>query len=126
MARITIVQNGQSSLVVDLDTRELTLPNGKHRDATVFANEDGVITSPKGLLDKIAAGTVKVVDLYGLKLPGDTLAEAVEEKEEPVVVSNKPKPGAKKTPAPVAVPVTPPAAPIVPAGSPLDLPEDEA
>ncbi len=125
MARITIVQNGQSSLVVDLDTRELTLPNGKHRDATVFANEDGVITAPQGLLDKIAAGTVKVVDLYGLKLPGGAPEEKTETKLEPVVES-KPKPGAKKTPVVTPPTVTPPTAPTVPTGSPLDLPEDEA
>ena len=123
MARITVYQQGQSSLVVSLDTRELVLPNGKHRDATVFANEDGVIQSPQDLLDKIAAGTVKVVDLYGLTLPdGNTPEESapVETKLEPVVES-KPKPGAKKTPAaPVVAPVTPLT------GSPLDLPEDEA
>lgn len=121
MARITVFQEGKSSLVVNLDTRDLVLPNGKHRDATVFANEDGVIQSPKDLLDKIAAGTIKVVDLYGLKLPSDAPSEdaPVETKLEPVVES-KPKPGAKKTPAPVVVP------PTVPMVSPLDLPEDEA
>mgnify|MGYP003478475868 CR=1 FL=1 len=125
MARITVYQQGQSSLVVSLDTRELVLPNGKHRDATVFANEDGVIQSPEDLLDKISEGTVKVVDLYGLTLPdGDAQESApVETKLEPIVESSKPKPGAKKTPA-----VTPPAAPVVtpPTSSPLDLPEDEA
>ena len=109
-------------MVVSLDTRELVLPNGKHRDATVFANQDGVIESPKDLLDKIAVGTVKVVDLYGLKLPGDAPVESAPETEtklEPVVES-KPKPGAKKTPAVVVPPV------VDPKGSPLDLPEDEA
>ena len=123
MARITVYQQGQSSLVVSLDTRELVLPNGKHRDATVFANEDGVIQSPKDLLDKISEGTVKVVDLYGLTLPDGDAAESapVETKLEPVVES-KPKPGAKKTPAaPVVAPVV-----TQPTGSPLDLPEDEA
>ena len=109
-------------MVVSLDTRELVLPNGKHRDATVFANEDGVIQSPKDLLDKIAAGTVKVVDMYGLKLPSDAPAKSAQETEtklEPVVES-KPKPGAKKTPAVVVPPV------VAPKVSPLDLPEDEA
>lgn len=123
MARITVYQQGQSSLVVSLDTRELVLPNGKHRDATVFANQDGVIESPKDLLDKIATGTVKVVDLYGLTLPDGNVTESepvAETKLEPVAES-KPKPGAKKTPAaPVVAPVTPTT------GSPLDLPEDEA
>ena len=108
-------------MVVSLDTRELVLPNGKHRDATVFANEDGVIESPKDLLDKIAAGTVKVVDLYGLKLPGDVPAESAPvAKLEPVVETSKPKAGAKKTPAVVVPPV------VAPKVSPLDLPEDEA
>lgn len=120
MARITVFQEGQSSLIVSLDTRELVLPNGKHRDATVFANEDGVIQSPKDLLDKIAVGTVKVVDLYGLKLPGDAPVESAPETKLEPVVESKPKPGAKKTPSVVVPPV------VAPKGSPLDLPEDEA
>lgn len=120
MARITVFQEGQSSLVVSLDTRELVLPNGKHRDATVFANEDGVIESPKDLLDKIAAGTVKVVDLYGLKLPDNAPTESAPVAKLEPVVEPKPKPGAKKTPAVVVPPV------VAPKASPLDLPEDEA
>ncbi len=99
MPRITVIQRGRSLVNVQLDGRTLALPNNSRRDATCTV-EDGIITGPADLLEKIQDGTISVVDWHGHRVEGMEVEGAEKpEVEEAPPVKVTPQPAAEAKPA---------------------------
>lgn len=105
MPRITVIQKGKSLVIVQLDGRTVSLPNGSQRDATVTV-EDGIITGPADLLEKIQDGTISVVDWHGHRIEGMEAEETEVEEAPPAKVVPPTAAEAKAKEAPSAAPAT--------------------
>lgn len=126
MPRITVIQKGKSLVNVALEGRPLALPNNSRRDATCTV-EDGIVTGPPDLLEKIQDGTISVLDWHGHRIEGmeqaDEEATEITEEQSAILAEAKPKseaeavkvladagkPVAKDVKAKPPVKVTPPA-----------------